>query len=119
MSLTDVMNVLNQARTNPKAFASTIKKLFIDPVDTEGRHCIWGITMQDGKAGAQQLYDQLNNTQQPVPAIKGNGCMTVSAYDHARYMSDNNVIVHSQLVGHETYDLKARLEKWGAFDNAA
>ena len=52
----------------------------------------------------------------PAPAIGGNGCLTVDAYNHARYMSDNNLIVHTEIQGSNTLDLKDRLTKWGRFD---
>jgi len=59
------------------------------------------------------------NDAVPAPAIKGNGCLTVDAFTHARYMSDSNLIVHTEIVGSETWDLKKRLQKWGKFDQSA
>lgn len=121
MTITDILTVINTVRTNPKAFAPIIKKLFIDPVDPQtGRHCRWGIIIREKRAVGQELYNLLLNTYTPVPAIKGNGCLIVSAYSHSLYMSDNNLIAHNELMaGGFSRDLLGRLEKWANFDTAA
>jgi uncharacterized protein YkwD len=116
LAVIDILNAINNARTNPKEFAQTFKKLYIDPVDDTGKHCLWGITLTEKRAGALELYNWLLNDAVPAPAIRGNGCLTVDAYNHARYMSDNNIIVHTEIQGSSTLDLKERLQKWGRFD---
>jgi uncharacterized protein YkwD len=116
IAVIDILNAINNARTNPKEFAQTFKKLYLDPVDDTGKHCLWGITLTEKRAGALELYNWLLNDAVPAPAIKGNGCLTVDAYNHARYMSDNNIIVHTEIQGSSTLDLKERLQKWGRFD---
>jgi uncharacterized protein YkwD len=116
IAVIDILNAINNARTNPKAFAETFKKLYLDPVDDQGKHCLWGITLTEKRAGVLELYNWLLNDAVPAPAISGNGCLTVDAYNHARYMSDNNLIVHTEIQGSNTLDLKERLQKWGRFD---
>lgn len=115
----DIIKVINLVRTQPRQFAETIKKLYLDPVDDNGRHCKWGITFREGKAGGQHLYDYLL-TKEPEQPIYGNGCLIVTAYTHSEYMADNSQIEHTEKQADGSLiDLLLRVEKWGKFNLAA
>lgn len=113
---------MNSVRKDPKKFAETVKKLYIDPVDSQGNHCRWKTTLREGQAGAIELYNFLSSQADPVPELVPNGCLMVNAFTHTKYMSNNNVISHNQETSpgnSHKVGLKDRLKKYGVFGTGA
>lgn len=115
----DIIKQINAIRMNPKGFAETVKKQYIDPVDETGKHCKWGITFHEKKAIGQELYEFLL-TKQPEKPIYGNGCLIVTAHEHAQYMADHGQIEHDEMKADGSlFDLLTRIKKWANFNLAA
>lgn len=119
MNLSSVLKTLNDARMHPQDFATTIKQLFIDPVDPNtGVHCRWGIELREIWKGALELYNFLKNEAQPVLELSGNGCLTVSSHNHAVYMAMNKLLTHDEVIGGTTDNLNSRLKRLAKFSSA-
>jgi len=65
------------------------------------------------------LYEFLL-TKQPEKPIYGNGCLIITAHEHAQYMSDHSQIEHDEMKADGSlFDLLKRVKKWANFNLAA
>ena len=91
----ELLNYINEARTNPKKFSEYIKKEFDSFVNENSLplkpNCTYSTF--EGRAGWREAYEYMRNFK-PIFPLQLNEGLNLAAMDHAMDMKINNIFDH-------------------------